>query len=779
MRGGSVARPGAVLLCAAVAAVCVTGKARGGDNFHDFRVDDRNFITGFVLARWDARALPVAWRIHDDGVINNANQGNTTVVSVVQAAALLEQGFQAWTDVPASRVAAVFDRDCLLTGLDPAIQCSEGRTSTGVTGVDGENILTWSEPSIAGGGPVARTVTTALTADLLVGPSTRDVNGDGQIDLSPVLYPDGITLAAGTIVDADIGFNPVDLDWVTTPSAAGRLADILGVALHEQGHWFGFAHSHLLAPLPTMFPFIDLLSIDRQLEMRRLWDDDKASAKRFYPEEPATSNSTGSVVGRLVDGGGNPVVGEPVSAVDTSTLQAMASDFTAHPLNEASPGAGAFALEGLPPGEYFLRVGTFDASVPYLDRARYSADTAYGDSAGQRPAFAVDPALESTTDDFLPARRFTVPPLAQGGPVDAGTIIVNTGTPAVAPLGAATPLGFGDEEAKLVDFPAGFTFPFYGIEYRRMFVYDNGYVTFTNAASPAPDSIPQVTQRFERETLGDFLSRSPKAGVLYRNHDASVDNRGQSTGIIDVHLQTAADRVSLTWAAVPEVVLSSSLTAQAVRADTFTLSLFSSGLIEMRYGSVDTGSGIVGITPGGAGVTSRVVDLSEAGQVRAGPLEAIVEEFWVGKIDFTAGTRRIFDGFDLGGGVLRFIPGADFAYTVTQAGLKPGEVSAPGSAVALTAGGVAPTLLSWEPAAPLFNLYRGLVSVLRASGLYTPDGAACLASGLPGAGYSDGDVPPAGDAFHYLVSGENSTGAEGTLGTDSAGAERANTSPCP
>jgi hypothetical protein len=563
---------------------------------------------------------------------------------------------------------------------------------------------------------------------------------------------------------------------------------MVGVGLHEQGHFFGLAHSPLWGPFAVMFPFNDLRSLERQLEHRVLAIDDKSAARRFYPEEPYLSQNFGSICGLLVDGGGNPIAAEPVIAVDASTLDAVAFDFTAHVLSEYETGcggrreAGTFAIEGLPPGEYFVQVGALDGSYFHLERGRYTYQTVYTDSPGQRPGFVVGAELESAADDLLPPRRFRVPAISFGGAQDAGTVVANTATPSLAPLGAVTPLRFGDNEAVLVDFgslPAPFAFPFYGTPYRKMFVYDNGYVTFTNATSPVPDPIRvRSGTDFAVETLSEFLgSNSARIGLLFRNHDPSADNRGQNTGALDVYYSTQPGRLSVTWAAVPEVVLNTSLVSRAVRADSMTLHLYADGVAEIDFGSLSTPYGIVGIKPEGTGVSVRRVDLSRAGAVQGGPLEALVEEFSAGRIDFQLGTWRMFHGLDLSGGKLRFAPGPDLTYTVSQPALRPGEVSGRG-ATPLLAAGADPTVLTWEAGMPAFNLYRGSIAALHSSGEYTPAGS-CLEPGLTAATYTDAAVPGDGDGFYYLVTGKNAAGVEGTLGYDSLGAERPNSSPCP
>ncbi len=81
-----------------------------------------------------------------------------------------------------------------------------------------------------------------------------------------------------------------------------------------------------------------------------------------------------------------------------------------------------------------------------------------------------------------------------------------------------------------------------------------------------------------------------------------------------------------------------------------------------------------------------------------------------------------------------------------------------------------------------FNIYRGDLVVLRATGVYTQD-SATVPLALHYCNVSSESVPDStslaeGQAAFYLVSGLIGD-AEGSLGTDSAGVERANHSPCP
>jgi len=94
------------------------------------------------------------------------------------------------------------------------------------------------------------------------------------------------------------------------------------------------------------------------------------------------------------------------------------------------------------------------------------------------------------------------------------------------------------------------------------------------------------------------------------------------------------------------------------------------------------------------------------------------------------------------------------------------------------------SIVEWQPEAgyDAFNLYRGALDVLQASGVYTqPVGSNPLAAawcGLPSSTLDDFDVPDPDRAAFYLPAGVGPSG-EGGLGEDSAGLPRPNDHPCP
>jgi len=84
--------------------------------------------------------------------------------------------------------------------------------------------------------------------------------------------------------------------------------------------------------------------------------------------------------------------------------------------------------------------------------------------------------------------------------------------------------------------------------------------------------------------------------------------------------------------------------------------------------------------------------------------------------------------------------------------------------------------LSWSPekSAGDYNLYRGLLSALSGLGY-----GLCEQSGVTGNSTVHASVPPLRDGYFYLATVRNRLREEGTKGFGSAGAERANPSPCP
>ena len=95
-----------------------------------------------------------------------------------------------------------------------------------------------------------------------------------------------------------------------------------------------------------------------------------------------------------------------------------------------------------------------------------------------------------------------------------------------------------------------------------------------------------------------------------------------------------------------------------------------------------------------------------------------------------------------------------------------------------------PAYIEWQPDTGLsaFDVYEGDLAVLRATGVYTqPPGSNPLAQrrcGVVDTFVEDFDTPSSGAVQFSLVTAI-AGGTEGSLGTNSAGATRPNTAPCP
>jgi hypothetical protein len=154
---------------------------------------------------------------------------------------------------------------------------------------------------------------------------------------------------------------------------------------------------------------------------------------------------------------------------------------------------------------------------------------------------------------------------------------------------AGTPIALGDDDDEPVALP--FAFPFYGTAYRTVFVSSDGNVTF-GASDGATGS----------RDLARLVEGPPRIAPLLADLDPS---HGGS-----VAWSTAGDRFSVTWTAVPQF--------DQTDRNTFQLSLYADGRVEMAYGSEVSASidaGAVGIAPGGGATGFTPVDFrSAAGQ---------------------------------------------------------------------------------------------------------------------------------------------------------------------
>lgn len=179
-------------------------------------------------------------------------------------------------------------------------------------------------------------------------------------DLDRVLGATTFLLDASTgeILEADIFFN-TRFNWSVAPAGERGRVDLESVMLHEVGHLLGLGHSALgetemipggrrvLASGAVMFPiaFAAGSIADRQLQ-----PDDLAGISDLYPG-PGFAAATSSISGRITRNGAG-VFGAHVTAVNLATGE-LVGGFS---LNTQ----GEFAIAGLRPGSYLLRVEPLD-----------------------------------------------------------------------------------------------------------------------------------------------------------------------------------------------------------------------------------------------------------------------------------------------------------------------------------------------------------------------------------------------------------------------------------
>ena len=85
------------------------------------------------------------------------------------------------------------------------------------------------------------------------------------------------------------------------------------------------------------------------------------------------------------------------------------------------------------------------------------------------------------------------------------------------------------------------------------------------------------------------------------------------------------------------------------------------------------------------------------------------------------------------------------------------------------------TTLTWDPEPSVgdYDVYRGNVAELSGGGY-----GACLVSGVTATEAEDTSTPAPGQCFFYIVTARNRIVEEGTMGSNSSGTGRSNSTPC-
>ncbi|MBV9209763.1 MAG: matrixin family metalloprotease [Acidobacteria bacterium] len=157
---------------------------------------------------------------------------------------------------------------------------------------------------------------------------------------------------SGSITEADIVLNPYQ--QFSTDGTPGTY-DLEATFMHEIGHLLGLEHSSVVGA--TMQPRQGKNGIYSlpAFTGRTLSPDDLAGVRAIYGMRPELATARGSVTGTISYRNGSPVFGANVWAEEAQTGRLAGSSVTLS--------NGAYQIENLLPGRYYLKVEPLDGPV--------------------------------------------------------------------------------------------------------------------------------------------------------------------------------------------------------------------------------------------------------------------------------------------------------------------------------------------------------------------------------------------------------------------------------
>ncbi|MDA2926236.1 matrixin family metalloprotease [Acidobacteria bacterium AH-259-G07] len=384
---------------------------------------------------------------------------------------------------------------------------------------------------------------------------------------------------------------------------ASQFGDFPKAVAHEIGHFIGLDHTQIKTRFeftPLMYPFVLPGGPDKPLR------DDTAWVSWLYPEADFRT-TTGTITGRIFRRSGGFFPGANVVAVKVTqnqdqTLTESREEIVSVVSDFLFTSDGSYELPGLMPGDYVVfieplnsffvggsGVGPFESRFTGFVKDYYNADN------------------ESGTDSDDPTEKVVIT-------VGAGQTVPNIDLISNDPVNRLDLLS--DDSEIIFEFPAGFSFPFFGNVYTKLVVNSDGNLTFGVGDSA---STPRDESR--------FLSGPPRIAPLFTDLDPS------KAGEVTATAQNG--RITFTWEDVPEFTITGTRPGNK-----FSVTLFLNGDILLRYDTVevtpdpDNVQAVVGISPGSLSVSSAI-DLSSQGGLARMAGASIYEVFQATSFDLT------------------------------------------------------------------------------------------------------------------------------------------------
>jgi uncharacterized protein (TIGR03437 family) len=180
--------------------------------------------------------------------------------------------------------------------------------------------------------------------------------------------------------------------------------------------------------------------------------------------------------------------------------------------------------------------------------------------------------------------------------------------------------GLGDDDTRRVTLP--FAFPFFGNEYRELWVNSDGNLTLNEGDNAA-----------SARSLGRMAAGPPRISALFSDLDPSI-------GSATVRAAATPGAFTVTWLRVPEYN-----DFGTGRPQSFQIRLSPDGTITLAWEGVNIGDGVVGISPGDA--VARPL-LASFLQNTSGSHEAMIAERFgdAQALDLVAAARRFYETHD-------------------------------------------------------------------------------------------------------------------------------------